>query len=111
MPPSAYNAANAPEKLRSTSANSSACRARSAEARGQIPAVRGSGRLTRSRAIAPIVPPETSLLATGGEIDSFAKWNGALLDKSGRELRYITTHLVADLEHTLDRNKDHNATV
>jgi alpha-N-arabinofuranosidase len=63
------------------------------------------------RAIAPIVPPETALLATGGELDSFAKWNGALLDKAGPELRYMTTHLVADLEHTLDRNADHDATV
>ena len=63
------------------------------------------------RAIAPIVPPETSLLATGGELDSFSKWNGALLDKAGPELRYITTHLVADLEHTLDRNADRDATV
>jgi alpha-N-arabinofuranosidase len=63
------------------------------------------------RAIAPIAAPETRLLATGGELDSFSKWNGALLDKAGPELRYITTHLVADMEHTLDRNLDHDATV
>jgi alpha-N-arabinofuranosidase len=63
------------------------------------------------RAIAPIAGPETPLLATGGELDSFSKWNGALLDKAGPELRYITTHLVADMEHTSDRNKDHDATL
>ncbi len=62
-------------------------------------------------AIAPIVPPETSMLATGGELDSFAKWNGALIEKAGPELRCITTHLVADLEHTLDRNAGHDAIV
>src|SRR5690242_9440947 len=62
-------------------------------------------------AIAPIVKPETPLLATGGELDSFTKWNGALIEKAGPELRYITTHLVADLEHSLDRNADHDAIV
>ena len=61
------------------------------------------------RAIAPAVPPGTLLLATGGELNSFTKWNGALLDKAGPELRHITTHLVADLQHTLDKNAHYDA--
>jgi len=63
------------------------------------------------QAIAPIIPAETRMLATGGELNSFSKWNGALLKKAGPQLRLITTHLVADLEHTLDRNQDHDATL
>jgi alpha-L-arabinofuranosidase len=63
------------------------------------------------RAIAPIVPAETPLLATGGELNAFDKWNGALLHTAGRELRYVTTHLVADLEQTLNRKADLDAVV
>ncbi|MGI9074634.1 MAG: alpha-L-arabinofuranosidase C-terminal domain-containing protein [Bryobacteraceae bacterium] len=56
--------------------------------------------------ILSVVPSETLVLATGGEIDSFKNWNGALLESAGPELHYITTHLVADLEHTVDRSAD-----
>ena len=60
------------------------------------------------RALAPMVPTETPLLATGGEFNAFDKWNGALLHTAGHELRYLTTHLVADLEHTLDHNANYD---
>jgi alpha-N-arabinofuranosidase len=63
------------------------------------------------RAIAPAVPAETPQLATGGELDAFERWNGALLHTAGRELRYVTTHLVADLEHTLDRSANYDTIV
>ncbi len=63
------------------------------------------------RAIAPIVPAQTPLLATGEELNARGKWNVALLRTAARELRYVTTHLVADLEQTLNRQADHNAVV
>jgi alpha-N-arabinofuranosidase len=63
------------------------------------------------RAIELLVPAETYLLATGGELNAYQKWNGALLRNAGRELQYVTTHLVADLEDTLDRKADHDAVV
>ena len=63
------------------------------------------------RAIAPIVPDGTPLLATGAELNAFDQWNGTLLHAAGRELRYVTTHLVADLEQNLNREADHNAVV
>ncbi len=63
------------------------------------------------RAIAPAVPAETPQLATGGELGAFERWNGALLHTAGRELRYVTTHLVADLEHTLDRSANYDTIV
>lgn len=63
------------------------------------------------RAIRPIVPAETPLLATGGELVAFEKWNGALLEKAGTELRYLTTHIVADLEEVLARNADRDTII
>jgi alpha-N-arabinofuranosidase len=63
------------------------------------------------RAINPIVPAETRLLATGGELNRYEKWNGALLRNAGRELRYVTTHLVADMEDTVDPKAAHDAMV
>lgn len=58
--------------------------------------------------IRPFVPSDTRILATGGEIDSFKRWNGALLERAGPEVQYVTTHLVADLEHMADRSLDHD---
>jgi len=49
------------------------------------------------RAIRGLVPPETLILATGGDIDFFEKWNAALLDKYPHELHYLTTHFVAGM--------------
>jgi alpha-N-arabinofuranosidase len=63
------------------------------------------------RAIKPLVPAETRLLATGGELNAYEKWNGALLRTAGSELRYVTTHLVADMEDVLNRKADHDAVV
>jgi alpha-N-arabinofuranosidase len=63
------------------------------------------------RAIAPMVPSETALLATGGELNAFDRWNGALLHTAAHQLRYVTTHLVADLESTLDRSANHDTIV
>jgi alpha-N-arabinofuranosidase len=46
------------------------------------------------------------LLATGGELPAFETWNGELLRQAGPQLSFVTTHMVADLEETLDRNLD-----
>jgi alpha-N-arabinofuranosidase len=51
------------------------------------------------------------LLATGAELNSFKKWNSALLSKAGHNLRFITTHLVADLDEMVDRKKDHDGII
>jgi alpha-L-arabinofuranosidase len=53
--------------------------------------------------IRAVVPATTSILANGAEIDSFRKWNGALLAQAGSELQYLVTHLVADLQDVQDR--------
>lgn len=53
----------------------------------------------------------TPVLANGGEIDSFKKWNGALLSRAGPELQFITTHLVADMEHTRNRNAERDQVI
>jgi alpha-N-arabinofuranosidase len=63
------------------------------------------------QAIRPLVPSVTPILATGGEINAFKKWNGALLDIAGSEVHYVTTHLVADLEDVQDRNAGRDAIV
>jgi alpha-N-arabinofuranosidase len=53
----------------------------------------------------------TPLLATGGEINAFEKWNGALIRSAGPRLCYLTTHLVADLEETLNRSADRDTVI
>lgn len=63
------------------------------------------------RVIEPLVPHETYLLATGGELPSFEKWNGALLRQAAPQLRYVTTHIVADLEDMLERKPDRDTVV
>ncbi|MFN7994092.1 MAG: alpha-L-arabinofuranosidase C-terminal domain-containing protein [Bryobacteraceae bacterium] len=61
------------------------------------------------RAIEPVLPPETRLLATGGELNAYQKWNAALQRTAGPQLQYITTHLVADLQDTRNRALDPEA--
>ncbi|HSU61828.1 MAG TPA: alpha-L-arabinofuranosidase C-terminal domain-containing protein [Bryobacteraceae bacterium] len=58
-----------------------------------------------------LVPSDTRILATGGEIDSFKNWNGALLERAGPQLQYVTTHLVADLEDTQNRSADRDTVI
>ena len=57
-----------------------------------------------------LVPSGTSILANGAELGSFNEWNGALLDKAGSEIQYVTTHLVADLE-LLDRHAQRDTVI
>ena len=64
--------------------------------------------LTFFRAIATVAPRHTPIFANGGEIDTFEKWNSSLLSTAGRELQFITTHLVADMEHTRNASAKHD---
>jgi len=45
-------------------------------------------------AIHNLVPPGTMIFANGADVDEFRDWNGALVDKTGDILDYLTTHFV-----------------
>jgi alpha-N-arabinofuranosidase len=57
-------------------------------------------------AIRDAVAPGTLLLATGADIDSFEKWNGALLNADARELQFLTTHFVVDMDEMRKADAD-----
>lgn len=58
------------------------------------------------RAIHDVVPPETMIFATGGDVDFFRGWNEALIRDAGPELHYLTTHFVVGMEDMVNRGAD-----
>jgi alpha-N-arabinofuranosidase len=78
---------------------------------GYSPAEYAARYLEFFRAVEPLLPAATPVLATGAELTGFEKWNDALFETAGPQLRYLTTHIVADLEDVRDRNADRNAVV
>lgn len=61
------------------------------------------------RAIYPMVPPETMILANGADIDFYRDWNGALIQEDGPDVSYLTTHFVVGMEDMLSQGTDRDS--
>lgn len=60
-------------------------------------------------AIRDLVPPATMLFANGADVDSFRDWNGALIDKDGGVLSYLTTHFVVGMDDIVGKQAGRDA--
>ena len=54
------------------------------------------------RAIRDLVPAQTVIIATGGDVDFFEPWNAPLLNKYPDELQYLSTHFVGGMDEMLN---------
>ncbi|HEX5483434.1 MAG TPA: alpha-L-arabinofuranosidase C-terminal domain-containing protein [Terriglobia bacterium] len=55
-------------------------------------------------AIHSLVPQDTMIFATGGDIDFYRDWNAALINQDKGELHYMSTHFVVGMDDVADKN-------
>ena len=58
------------------------------------------------RTIRSLVPPQTMIFANGADIDFFKDWNGALIDRDGANLSFLTSHFVVGMEDRKDKTQE-----
>ncbi len=61
------------------------------------------------RAIRDLVPRDTLIFANGADVDASRDWNGALIDRDGADLRYLTSHFVVDTSELADPRASRDA--
>lgn len=62
------------------------------------------------RSVRDLVPQDTMIFATGGDIDIFEPWNRSLLDKAAAELQVLTTHFVVGMHEMKNPGADRDVT-
>ncbi len=62
------------------------------------------------RAVRNLISPETLVIATGADPDSFEEWNGALINSYPNELQYLATHFVVNMGEMVKPNADRDST-
>ncbi|MCL5006431.1 MAG: hypothetical protein M1404_07825 [Acidobacteria bacterium] len=71
-----------------------------------------SGNAVRYRefynAIRSLLQPGSKVLATGGDIDFFRRWNAPLIQDDASELHYLTTHFVVGMDNVLNKAAGRN---
>ncbi|MDE3180102.1 MAG: hypothetical protein KGM47_10655, partial [Acidobacteriota bacterium] len=59
-------------------------------------------------AIRGLVPASTMIFANGADIDFFHDWNGALINRDGAELHYLTSHFVIGMDDVINKKEGRN---
>ena len=59
-------------------------------------------------AIHDLLPQHTMAFANGADVDSFPDWNGAVIEKDGDTLSYLTSHFVVGMQEMITKETGRN---
>lgn len=60
-------------------------------------------------AIRSLVPQNTMIFANGADVDFFHDWNGAIIERNGPELHYLTSHFVVGMDDVVNNAAGRNS--